>query len=365
MAPDLSEITIVIPTLSRPKFVLRQFEYWRNHNAQVVILDGAAQPISIPPEMECAHIRYLHTGETFNQRLANAGEHVKTRYCALLPDDEFFLPNGLTAAILKLDQDQSVVGCVGRCLYFFVDQGRFLVRDAYRDWAPFPVSANSVYSRLDADLPPRKTHMATYAVMRSNHWSDIFRNSYRVEFSSAYTYERLTNLQRSIRGRTELLEDLLWMRSMENPPIDDSTSPRSGGRDFVSWATNPFFSSEVSLYRNIALDLITSGVTDRRLAKELEHRFFVGGVHRQAMKEQTKRRIPAIVASRAVSTLAPMWLRNYAKRFVPPRVLRFTGWEGFGLDLMCDSLSARGTNFVREDLDRVMTLVLKSSVQPG
>ena len=358
MSTDLSEITIVIPTVSRPQYVLRQFEYWREYNAQVLILDGATQPIVIPREVQSANIRYLHSGKPFNHRLAFAGEHVKTNYCALLPDDEFFLPNGLRAAIHKLNENPSLLGCVGRCLYFFVDQGRFLVRDAYRDWGPFPITENSVYSRLDADLPPRKTHMATYAVMRSNHWSEIFRNSYGTRFSCAYTYERLTNLQRSIRGRTELLDDLLWMRSMENPPIDDATSPRSGGQDFVSWAKSPKYRSEVSLYRHIALQLIESGGTGYSLAQEFEHRFFVGGVNRQSIKERTARRSPTTLTSSVLSTLAPKWFRRYAKRYVPPRLLRFTGWEGYDLDSMCDSLTSRGTKFVRADLDRIKKLVL-------
>ena len=41
----LSELTIVIPTVSRPLFILRQHEYWRDTDARIVILDGASSPI--------------------------------------------------------------------------------------------------------------------------------------------------------------------------------------------------------------------------------------------------------------------------------------------------------------------------------
>ena len=215
----LSNLTVIVPTISRPQFVLRQFEYWRISDAQVVILDGAQHPIEIPEHLESANIRYFCTGTRFNERLASAGTYVSTDYCALLPDDEFYLFSGLRAAIARLEVDRDLIGCVGRCLGFFVDQGRFLTRDMYRDWEPFSPMATSLNQRLEEDLPPNKTHAATYALMPTHRWKAIFEKSYEQWFSAGFVYERLTNLQRTLAGRSVILEDLLWMRSFENPPI--------------------------------------------------------------------------------------------------------------------------------------------------
>jgi glycosyltransferase domain-containing protein len=358
-AIDLSQLTVVIPTVSRPLFVIRQFEYWRDLNAQVVILDGAPESIDIPSDLKSPNIRYLHTGTRFNERLATAGQYVDTKYCALLPDDEFYLPSGMHAAIERLEKDPSVIGCVGRCLYFFVDQGRFLLKDAYREWLPFPDTARTVHERLDVDLPPLKTHKAQFAIMRSDHWKTMFERSYTQFFSCGYTYERFLNLQRTVLGRTEILDDVLWMRSMENPPISSVNVPRVDGRDFVSWARNPEFASEVTQYRQIALQIIESGGITSDEAKALEERFFVGGIHRQATKEERNR----TKISRRIATLmltrSPKVLRLTAKRFLPARWLRFTGWEGHDLDAMCASLEVRGTRFSRSELERVRELSLK------
>lgn len=356
---DLSDLTVVIPTVSRPLFVVRQFEYWRELNAQVVILDGATEPVDVPSELRSPNIQYLHTGTRFNERLATAGQYVNTKYCALLPDDEFYLPSGARAAIDKLEIDPTVVGCVGRCLYFFVDQGRFLVKDAYRDWLPFPDTAFSVQARLDVDLPPLKTHKAQFAIMRSNHWKTMFERSYAQYFSCGYTYERLLNLQRSVLGRTEILEDALWMRSMENPPISSVNVPRVDGRDFVSWARNPEFASEVDHYRQIALGIILSGGVTSEEARAFEERFFAGGVHRQATKEARNQKKISRRIAKLVLTRPPKVLRLVAKRLLPARWLRFTGWEGYDLDVMCASLEARGTHFSRPELNRVRELSLK------
>ena len=360
---DLSELTVVIPTVSRPLFVIRQFEYWRELNAQVVILDGAMEPIDIPTELKSSNIHYMHTGTRFNERLATAGQHVSTKYCALLPDDEFYLPSGMRAAIDKLEEDPEIIGCVGRCLYFFVDQGRFLVKDAYRDWLPFPDEVTTVQHRLDVDLPPVKTHKAQFAIMRSGQWKTMFEGSYSQYFSCGYTYERLLNLQRSVLGRTEILEDVLWMRSMENPPISNASVPRVDGRDFVSWARNPKFALEVRQYRQIALGMIQSGGVTAEEAEAFEERFFVGGVHRQATKaERSSKKLSRRLGNVAL-TRTPKILRLVAKRLLPARWLRFTGWEGYDLDAMCASLQSRGTRFSRPELERIRELSIKLDQQ--
>ena len=355
----LSEVTIVIPTVSRPLCVLRQHEYWQDTDAQIVILDGASSPIAIPPILQSPNIRYIHTGTRFNERLATASQYVNTKYCALLPDDELFLVSGLRAAIHRLEQDATVIGCVGRNLYFFVDQQQFLVKDAYRDWLPFSDSAQTMAARLDEDLPPNKTHKAQFAVMRSAEWKLMFESSYRQFFSCGYTYERLLNLQRTVSGRTEILEDLLWMRSMENPPISSENVPRVGGRDFVSWAINPDFAGEVKLYREIARKIIHDGGTSEAEAAMFEERFFVGGVHRQATKEARNRKKWSHRFRKIAFFRTPKPLRLWAKRVLPDRMVRLTGWQGFDLDTMCESLASRGTKFSRPELDRVAELSLK------
>jgi len=355
----LSELTIVIPTVSRPLFILRQHEYWRDTDARIVILDGASSPISVPSSLQSPNIQYIHTGTRFNERLATASQYVNTKYCALLPDDEFFLVSGLRAAIRRLEEDADIIGCVGRNLYFFVDQQRFLVRDAYRDWKPFSTNARTLAARLDEDLPPNKTHKAQFAVMRSAEWKTMFESSYRQFFSCGYTYERLLNLQRTVSGRTEILEDLLWMRSMENPPISSENVPRVGGRDFVSWAKNPEFAGEVEHYREIARKIIQDGGTSASEASVFEERFFVGGVHRQATKEVRNSKKWSHRFRKIAFFRTPKPLRLWAKRVLPDRLVRLTGWQGFDLETMCESLASRGTRFSRPELDRVAELSMK------
>lgn len=363
MFRGLSEITIIIPTVSRPRFVLRQFKYWGTSDAVVYILDGAAEAIDIPEGLRCPNVHYVHTGTRFNERLATAGQYVKTKYAALLCDDEFFAFNGLKAAVDHLESNPDVIGCVGRTLYFFVDQGRFLTSDAYREWIPFSDNATDLYTRLEEDLPPNKTHKAQFGVIRSPEWRSIFENSYRKFFSSGYTYERLINLQRTILGKTVILDELLWFRSMENPPISSVNVPRTGHGEFLNWARSSDFQDEVSEYRAIARRLLIEGGVSPADATTLEKRFFEGGVDRQAAKQalfgrRVKKRIRSILLSRT-----PKSLRLYAKRNLSNRMLSLSGWQGFPMDDIFRILSSKGTNYSREDIEIVQRLSLETAAE--
>lgn len=356
----LANLTVVIPTYSREDYLLRQLEYWRDSDVMVVILDGSPKPSVIPPSLLSKNVSYVHSGLPFTQRLATSGQYVTTEYCAMLSDDEFFSFSGLRAAIRHLEENRSAIGCVGRCLYFFVDQGRFLLKDGYREWKPFSLAAVDQLSRLEEDLPPNKTHMAHYAIMRSAAWKRIMEDAYRQPFSCAYVYERLVNLQRSVLGRTEILDDLLWFRSMENRNISVYVE---GGPGFLAWALDPKYAAEIALYRQIARDLLVKGGVDPTEALHLEQRFFEGGVqHTLARKSKLRKRFRDYYRAKLLA-YSPKWFRLFVKRHLPAGALSFSGWEGYPLEETCDSLTKWGTRFEREEIDRVRELALQTASQ--
>jgi glycosyltransferase domain-containing protein len=352
----LARLTIVIPTFGRPEFLSRQVEYWGDSPAKVLVLDGSEIPnqeTDLP-----GNFTYVHSREGFISRLIYATTVVDTEFVALLADDEFFLKEGLVDAIRQMDSDQGIIGCVGRCLYFFVDQGNFLLSHAYRDWRPFPSSENTLCRRLDSDLPPNKTHMAMYGVYRQEKWVTMVRNSYSVPFSCGYVYERLMNLQRSVLGRTEILESLLWMRSKENPPQMHTEIARTNGNDFVSWATAPEFVSETMRYQGIAMGILKSAGVDEVDATRYVDRFFNGGILRQSTKEQSSKRSIRRKLGYALLKYPPKRLRLFCKRHLPARYLKFTGWEGYPLPEVISDLNDLGTRFNERELWHIAELSL-------
>lgn len=356
---DLSKLTVVIPTVSRPLCVTRQFEYWRTTNAQVLILDGSTGPISIPQGLKSDNLRYIHTGTPFNHRMSTAQQHIYTEYCIWLPDDEFYLPSGLRSAIEKLESDTGLLGCSGRTLYFFVDQGRFLTKRGYELEKSFPPNPLSATQRFKCDLPPNKTHKAVFTMFRTAHWNEIFQSAYSNWFYYPYVYERLLNLKRSSLGRTEIIEELFLMRSMEHPPVSTSDLVRDKSVSFLDWVTNPQFSEEVSRYRQTAVDIIRESGLDLAEARAMEQELFEANIDFFKTKfsrssRSLRKRIRALVMC-----LSSKGIRLFAKRRLPNRLLRFSGWEGYDLDAMSSALQGQKIQFSRSELEFVRNLSLK------
>jgi len=361
----LSLVTLIVPTVSRPHAVRRHFEYWAGSGVKVLILDGAKQPISLSEhELATQNVRYIHSGTRFNERLASAGQLITTPYAALLCDDEFFLRDGLRESVSFLEDNPSVIGCTGKVLGFFVEQNRFLTFPMYEHWKSFPLGMDDARNRLDFMLPPNKAHKVQYSLFRSEIWARLFHESYKDFYSSGYIYERILDFYSAILGRTELLECVVWMRSLENPPLSTENVPRVDGRDFVSWATNPQFSHEVEHLRGCARRLLESAseLTQAEVENFL-HRFIEGGIERQHTKETRKsgrysRRVGSLLIE-----YSPRVFKQLAKRWLPSRALKITGWNGNSLERTLKGLEVSGVRVCRESLNQISQLACRTKAQ--
>jgi len=353
---SLSRLTVIIPTLSRPDYVRRQIKYWSQTDAEVRILDGARVPIDLTEfDLTRSNVRYIHMPVNFNERLANAGSLINTEFACLLSDDEFFLPAGLRACVDHLDINHDHIGCVGRVLYFFVEQGKFLTFQGYQDWLPFADDAVTATDRVKQVLPPLKAHMVCTGIYRSKYWKKIFETAYCDYYSCGYLYERMLNLNSAVLGRTVILDDLLWMRSMENPPISDPAVPRLDG-GLVGWADNPANRSELLHYRNKVSDIIAAGngISSAEV-DEFADQFVYGGLERQRVKDARVHQ-PKVRLRNAVIRYGPKSLKLIAKRFAPRLVLRRLDWNGYPLRRTVRHLQRQDIGFDINDLRRVEQL---------
>jgi hypothetical protein len=311
-------------------------------------------------QVEHRNIRYLWTGTSFSDRRAMAGKLVATEFAILLPDDEFHLESGLLDCIEYLDTHPDVIGCAGKVLGFFVEQGEFRAFINYEEWLRFPDDCKGVRDRLDFALPPNKAHKVECSLFRVSYWNQIFSESYATTYSCGFVYERLLNLYAAVLGRTELIDSVLWLRSLENPPTHSADAPRLGQHTFVAWATSGKFKEEVDHYFEKARSLIR--VSSELSDDEVELyaiRFLFGGVKRQFDKEvRNTKRFSRKLGSMAIK-LGPRPLKLLAKRVLPSRTLRFTGWRGERLNALKRRLSRSGITFSEEDLSRVAELALK------
>jgi glycosyltransferase domain-containing protein len=360
----LSRLTVVIPTISRPEFVKRQVTFWSQFDAQVRILDGAATAIDLSQFGQIpGNVQYFHEPQKFNERLSNAWKHVNTEFACLLPDDEFFLPSGLIASLEHLDKNPTVTGCVGKVLMFFVDQGRFLTHQDYEYWKDFATDSRTAESRVQEVMPPNKVHKVQFAVLRSPIWKEIFTSSYGDFYSTGYLYERMLNLHSAVLGRTVVLDELMWMRSMENPPLTNAAVPRDNG-GMLGWADDPKNRDEILHYVHKVEQIIGSeGSIEASNAHEFAEQFVYGGFETHRIKVQNSIRSFRRRLSEALIRYAPKSIKLAAKRIGPRKMLSYLDWRGFVLEETCNKLQQGGIAFNKRDLQLIEGLALETDLE--
>ena len=360
----LSRLTVVIPTISRPEFIERQIIFWSQFDAEVRILDGTSVPFdfskfgAIPK-----NIQYLHEPYKFNERLSNAWKHVTTEFACLLHDDGFFLPSGLGASLKKLDENPTIIGCVGKVLMFFVDQGRFLTYQDYEYWKDFATSSMTAEDRVMEVLPPKKVHKVEFAVLRTNIWKTIFASSYGDYYSTGYLYERMLNLHSAVLGRTVVLDDLMMMRSMENPPLATAAVPRDNG-GMLGWADDPKNRDEILHYVHKVEQIIGSeGSINTTKARVYAEQFVYGGFETHRIKVQNSKRLLKRRLSEALIRYAPKSIKLAAKRIGPRKMLSYLDWRGFVLEETCNKLQQGGIAFNKRELQLIEGLALETDLE--
>ena len=360
----LSRLTVVIPTISRPEFVKRQIVFWSQFDAQVRILDGSIVPIdvaqigSLPP-----NIQYLHQPQGFNERLSNAWKHVDTEFACLIHDDGFLMPSGLKSSVKYLDENPTDTGCVGKVLMFFVDQGKFLTYQDYQYWKNFAADSASAESRVLEVLPPNKVHKVEFAVLRSQTWRQIFTSSYVDYYSTGYLYERMLNLHSAVLGRTVVLDELMMMRSMENPPLATGAVPRDNG-GMLGWADNPSNQEEISHYvKKVEKIIGCDGSIEASKARKFAERFVYEGFETHRIKVQNSKRSFRRRLSGALIRYAPKSIKLAAKRIGPRKMLSYLDWQGFVLEETCYKLEQGGIAFNKPELQLIERLALETDLE--
>jgi len=225
---DLNRLTIVIPTNGRPHAIRRAVDYWHKTPVQLVILDGAEQPIKIPEKyLAGGNVTYHHAPGTLMERMGKSTDFVKTEYAALISDDEFFLLSALHNCIRFLDDHEEYVACKGLAVAFGWD-GRII------NWRPTNKTLRGYEVAAESPAGRMYEHFSNYA--HASLWSvqrrDVYVASMKAvgsgpPFSAGPCFEVQVALITSYMGKIKVLDELMWLRSDENESIAWKEMPLS------------------------------------------------------------------------------------------------------------------------------------------
>lgn len=115
-------ITILVPTKNRSKYIFALLEYYQNNNSKVKILIGdSSSGFDLEKNNESINFFSKDLDITWyscpnldvRKTLTLLASRVKTRYCVFSGDDDFFIPSALAESARILDHDSSYDGIQG------------------------------------------------------------------------------------------------------------------------------------------------------------------------------------------------------------------------------------------------------------
>lgn len=225
-----------MPTYHRHDYALRGMRYWSGLGVRLLVLDGSNEPLS-PEEMYGigSSVTYLHSAVGMYERIRLALPYIYTPYAALISDDEFFLENGILAAMDFLDRNVDYIACGGQAMAFWRDKENvILAAKEYRRHKNFDLCEESPVARVNRHFS-NYTPATIYSVARSGFFIDAISLITQQEFNAYALGELQYELFAAWSGKIKLLDNIYWMRSRENPPVRGTDRSLRQDRPVSDW----------------------------------------------------------------------------------------------------------------------------------
>ena len=217
------DISVVVPTLNRPDFLLRLVQYLAGQNFGGRILIGDSSDAETfartARELEtyCRRLDIQHThlpghSVTGVVRILNVG--VTTRYACLVPDDDFVVPKAMANCIQFLDRSPSFVAAhgFGILVESSCDNGLIDAASAYPQPA---IDCETARGRLERHL--KNYTVSLFSVHRTEVWRRMFDGSSlsgirSADHDTAFVDELLPCCLSVVYGKVGQLDELYLVR---------------------------------------------------------------------------------------------------------------------------------------------------------
>ena len=233
--PVLNDLTLVIPTYNRERFIKRSISYWKDYDVNVLIVDGSKSGITgCFDYASYENIHYHHRPISFFARLKYASELVETKYVSILSDDEFFIPSAIKSCILELGKDKSLVACGGQCVGFRYKNRQVIGHRFYHLLDNYALLNDSPIERMILHMNPYTPSMI-YSIMKSEIWKKLIRIISSKVFDVFAISELQFELAACFYGKSKTIQELFWLRSMENIPLRGEKGLDNSKRFYDWW----------------------------------------------------------------------------------------------------------------------------------
>ncbi len=244
----LNNITIIILTRNRPKYIKRQIDFIKDWGAQIFILDGSDTKNLFLHDLSKKeqNIKYVYNTRGFDVRLTHMKNQIKTKYSMIMSDDEFFVKKSLEMCIDFLENNDDYVSCSGVAIGFMKSsQNKVIYREVYPRLVGYKISQEDPKDRIVNHMS-KYVPSSVYGVLHSSVMTK-FINEFKYSYtSSTETTENWLQNTTAYMGKIMVLPVLYWFRSMENAPVQDKNWNRS--IKFYQWYNQKKFKKEKNDY---------------------------------------------------------------------------------------------------------------------
>lgn len=287
MTPQLSDLTIVVPTYKRHASLAKLLAYYAPLPVQLIVVDGSAEPYDLAGAPAGAMtLRYFHMPVSIDERIAFAAEQCSTPYTMFSCDDEYYLPQGLLAALAQLAADPGQSASAGRVAAFVYGQEGMQLGTFYNFLKGHAAGSALATERLqDLAANPALLSGFYYSVCRTAAFRGAVRVAFGQRYACPFVQEVLFSLCLYIQGPMRTVPELLWLRNLQAPPVHEVGWNRK--LDFSAWWNDPAYAGEVAQMRDSADALYQQHLAAHELPRTLDGFFdnLVAHDHRAAAGE--------------------------------------------------------------------------------
>ena len=204
------DITLIIPTHNRHKYLSRILDYYRDAPFNIIVADSSSEPYKGTLAANVSYHRF--DVRTLTEKLGLSIRLVTTPYVFMCADDDFIIIDGINKCLQFLKGNPSYSSVQGNIICYLKESSnsnKVDFRTLYNHSLDYRISDEDPFERLASFFKTYRTNF--YGVHQTSNLLQAFEGVDK-KFTSIYLNEYLTNIIPLIEGNFAELPFLFQVR---------------------------------------------------------------------------------------------------------------------------------------------------------
>jgi glycosyltransferase domain-containing protein len=168
----MNDLTIVIPTHNRHKYLKRVLAYYEDYNVDIVVVDSSKEHFT--GDIKSIGVKYHHLPEIdYEEKLHYVLKNIKTKYTTLCADDDFIVKSAINKCVNFLDSNSDYGSVQGNHIYYNMHKNSMIFAPFHFEAYGLDIDEDNFYERLEKLSLPVKLFI-NYALHRTSILQQIF-----------------------------------------------------------------------------------------------------------------------------------------------------------------------------------------------